>query len=231
MSCKYWLTWFLTSHLDSLWIHKDHPNTQKKESGRELKSPSNLNVYCYISVNRIILCPFLPSLISVDASQSSLCLRECWGQSWSLCCNQSAGKEILFPWIVTLSSQCAIQERSMWLPQPTPHTFCIMSGFGHLPGAPLLYHLGTELVTTWIGHYLKTHKFKAVRFCWYVCLFGKCLSVKDRSPLSYWLMTTFTLCLHSWGSHQKTGWKTDAVEKDKKLSVKLSGLSASTFHV
>lgn len=104
MSCKYWLTWFLTSHLDSLCIHKDHPNTQKKESGRELKSPGNLNVYCYMSVNRIILYPFLPSLTSVNVSQSSLCLRECCGQSWSLCCNQSAGKEILFPWIVTLSS-------------------------------------------------------------------------------------------------------------------------------
>lgn len=89
----------------------------------------------------------------------------------------------------------------------------------------------------WIGHYLpftlKTHKFKAVRPCWYAFLFGKCLSAKTGAHSHSDSWSPSHLCLHSWGSHQKTAWKTEAIEEDKNLSVNLSGLrlSASTFHV
>lgn len=151
MGCESWLT---SHHILSPFASaKTIPISQKKDSGRELKSPSNLNVYCYMSVNRTILSSFSfqPHLSRCQPKQPRFGtvlgteLIPVLGLQ-----SQGAGKEIMFPRIVTaifisVFSTGGVNVITITYSTHLLHQECFLIMF---PRAPLLYHYSTELVTT-----------------------------------------------------------------------------------
>lgn len=183
-----------------------------------------------MSVNRIIISTFSFQPHFSRCQPSSHGLGECWVQSWSLSwgCSHRVRKKSCF-------LQLWHGHFHLRRGQCNHHNllFCITSAFWSFPSEHHCYIISV------LNGSLPAIYFKKLTNSrlWNLADMLACLrsvflqktgahSHSDSWPPSH-------LCLHSWGNHQKTGWKTEAREEDKNLSVKLSGLqlSASTFHV
>lgn len=105
-----------------------------------------------------------------------------------LSCN--AVKETIFLWVMIyqfLFSVCYTEEVKVTVVTCSTSEDLVLPSrllcFAFLPGVAQLCFLSTEVVSS-CCLLKENNKIRAVRFCWYVGLLGKCLSVEDGSPLT-----------------------------------------------